>query len=222
MIWDCRPAPTPDKVGFSFLVVAWWIAVSPTTLSNLNFINSFLFFSKHPAPVKKEKKKDFKVNSIFLFSDYFVWVWKPVLQSCHKLQNWSWQTFDLPKFWNLVSFIWAAEWLFERFLWIWFFGLEVSLQNTLEHQPPNPSRHSECLNILYMRTFQFYRSCWMDRGFFELAKPQAVVNKYKKPHLLTKFLPWEETGIDKLIHKHCFSIFFWNWKRQFCIYTRYC
>ena len=112
MIWDC----TPDKVGFSFLVVAWWIAVSPTTLSNLNFINSFLFFSKHPAPVKKEKKKDFKVNSIFLFSDYFVWVWKPVLQSCHKLQNWSWQTFDLPKFWNLVSFIWAAEWLFERFL----------------------------------------------------------------------------------------------------------
>ena len=47
---------SPDKVGFSFLVVAWWIAVSPTTLSNLNFINSFLFFSKHPAPAKKEKK----------------------------------------------------------------------------------------------------------------------------------------------------------------------
>ena len=78
MIWDCRPAPTPDKVGFSFLVVAWWIAVSPTTLSNLNFINSFLFFSKHPAPVKKEKKKDFKGNSIFQFSDYFVWVWTSI------------------------------------------------------------------------------------------------------------------------------------------------
>ena len=36
---------SPDKVGFSFLVVAsWWIAVTRTTPSNLNFINSFLLF----------------------------------------------------------------------------------------------------------------------------------------------------------------------------------
>ena len=116
MIWDCRPAPTPDKVGFSFLVVAWWIAVSPTTLSNLNFINSFLFFSKHPAPVKKEKKKDFKVNSIFLFSDYFVWVWTSIakLPQITKLEL---ADIWFAKILNLVSFIWAAEWLFERFLW---------------------------------------------------------------------------------------------------------
>ena len=29
----------PDEVGFSFQVLSWWIAVSSTTLSNLNFIN---------------------------------------------------------------------------------------------------------------------------------------------------------------------------------------
>ena len=64
----------------------------------------------------------------------------------------------------------------------------------------------------------------MDRRFFELAKLEAVVNKYKKPHLLTKFLPCEETGIDKLIHKHCFSIFVRNQNKgvqYFCTYARY-
>lgn len=40
------------------------------------------------------------------------------MQSCHQLQNWSWQTFDLRKFW--ISSAWFEP-QFEIFSWIWSF-----------------------------------------------------------------------------------------------------
>ena len=68
----------------------------------------------------------------------------------------------------------ADFWFAEKLLSVWFHCFKYFhefgwFSKYTAHRPQNLSRHSQCLNILYIRTFQFYRSCWMERGFFEAA-----------------------------------------------------
>ena len=90
------------------------------------------------------------------------------MQSCHKLPNWSWQR-------DLICGNFESRQLDLRqrvIVWNIFMNLvfcHSGLQNTSEHRPQNLSRHSQCLNILYIRTFQFCRSSW----FFELGGQQV-------------------------------------------------
>ena len=109
---------------------------------------------------------------VILTFRWFCFEFKPAIRSCHEFLNCT--PGRLLICGNFLSVWFYCFKYFHEFGWF---------SKYTAHRPQNLSRHSQCLNILYIRTFQFCRSPW----FFELCKPEAVVNKYKKPHLLTKF-----------------------------------
>ena len=126
---------------------------------------------------------------VILTFRWFCFEFKPAIQSCHEFLNCTSGRL-------LICGIFLSVW-FYCFKYFHEFGW---FSKYTAHRPQNLSRHSQCLNILYIRTFQFYRSCWMERGFFEAATNNICWQSFYRKERE------RETDIDKLIHKHSFHI----------------
>ena len=193
---QCEPRPqAPDKVGFSFLVVAvsWWIAVTRTTRSNLNFINSFLVFSKHPLPHwKKGEFKYFNFRTIL----FRVWTSNAKLPQIAKLELA--ERFDLRKFW--ISSAWFEA---ESDCLKYFYEFGFLPQRFTKYIGASAPKPFQALSM-----FEYF----IHKDFSILPVVVILWTRWStstKSHICwPSFCEAEEKRLS-LIHKHCFYIFFW-------------
>ena len=194
MIWDRRLAPSQDKVGFSFPVVTWWIAVSRTSpASNLNFINSFLFFSKRPAPpLKNGELKYFNFRTIL----FRVWTSNAKLPQIAKLELA--ERFDLRKFW--ISSAWFEA---ESDCLKYFYEFGFLPQRFTKYIGASAPKPFQALSM-----FEYF----IHKDFSILPVVVILWTRWStstKSHICwPSFCEAEEKRLS-LIHKHCFYIFFW-------------
>ena len=158
-----QPLLTPRQARRSWFFFSSFVLMNCRQFHNLiQFKLHQLIFILFKVTLPPQKRNEcLKWGNVEMIMPIFFDVWTSAdAKLPQKFKIWSWQ-FDLQKY--FVPF--------EIFFWIWW-----RFTKYMEASPQNPSRHSECLNILCVRTFQFHR-CLLVLNGPAILWIQVVVNQ---------------------------------------------